>query len=298
MSLAFIGVGFAHLLVGVLLGFLQGLEHAGIDLYAYVPLIRHYYQGLAIHGVFNVLVFTTYFIGGFLLFAVGRGLQRPLITAGWGWATFWLMTVGLLLVDYTLFTNQASVLFTSYPPLQAHPLYYVGLALIVVGTWLMTVISVRTTLAWRRENPGQRTPLITFGALVTLIMWTAASVGIAVEFVGFLIPWSLGWLPGTDPLLMRTLFWMSGHPIVYFWLLPAYVTWYFMLPKQVGGKLFSEPLARLAFLLFIPLSLPVGFHHQYLDPGVSEGYKAIHAFLTFAVFMPSVITAFTVLASL
>src|SRR5690606_30931506 len=90
----------------------------------------------------------------------------------------------------------------------------------------------------------------------------------------------------------------TGHRLVYLWLLPAYVTWYFMLPKQVGGKLFSEPLARLAFLLFIPLSLPVGFHHQYLDPGVSEGYKAIHAFLTFAVFMPSVITAFTVLASL
>jgi len=298
LSLAFIGVGFAHLLVGVLLGFLQGLEHAGIDLYAYVPLIRHYYQGLSIHGVFNVLVFTTYFIGGFLLFVVGRGLERPLVTAGLGWVTFWLMTTGLLLVDYALLTNQASVLFTSYPPLQAHWTYYVGLALIVVGTWLMLVICLRTTFAWRRENPGKRTPLIAFGALATLIMWTLASVGIAVEFVGFLIPWSLGLWPGTDPLLMRTLFWFTGHPIVYFWLLPAYISWYFMVPKQVGGKLFSEPLARLAFLLFIPLSLPVGFHHQYLDPGVSEGYKAIHAFLTFAVFMPSAMTAFTVLASL
>src|SRR5690606_1171941 len=71
-----------------------------------------------------------------------------------------------------------------------------------------------------------------------------------------------------------------------------------MLPKQVGGKLFSESLARLAFLLFIPLSLPVGFHHQYVDPGVAEGYKFVHLVLTFAVFMPSAMTAFTVLASL
>ncbi len=298
LSLAFIAVGFAHLLIGVLLGFFQGLEHAGIDLYAYLPLIRHYYQGLSIHGVFNVLVFTTCFIGGFLFFVVGRGLKRPLESASLGWLTFWLSAVGVILVDYTLFTNQASVLFTSYAPLQAHPLYYIGLALVVVGTWLMLVISLRTTFAWRRENPGQRIPLIAFGANVTLIMWTMASIGVAIEFVGFLIPWSLGWLPGTDPLLMRTLFWLTGHPIVYFWLLPAYISWYFMVPKQVGGKLFSEPLARLAFLLFIPLSLPVGFHHQYLDPGVSEGYKAIHAFLTFAVFMPSAMTAFTVLASL
>src|SRR5690606_24991589 len=82
LSLAFIAVGFAHLLVGVLLGLLQGLEHAGIDLYAYVPLIRHYYQGLSIHGLCNVLVFTTCFIGGFLMFVVGRGLERPLETAG------------------------------------------------------------------------------------------------------------------------------------------------------------------------------------------------------------------------
>ena len=57
-------------------------------------------------------------------------------------------------------------------------------------------------------------------------------------------------------------------------------------------------MARLAFLLFIPLSLPVGFHHQFLDPGVSTGYKAVHAFITFGVFMPSMITAFTVLASI
>src|SRR5690606_8444547 len=109
--------------------------------------------------------------------------------------------VGIVMVDYTLFTNQASVLYTSYAPLQAHPLYYLGLALVVVGTWLMLVITLRTTLAWRRENPGKKLPLIAFAANATLIMWTLASVGIAIEFVGFLIPWSLGWLPGVDPLL-------------------------------------------------------------------------------------------------
>ena len=137
-----------------------------------------------------------------------------------------------------------------------------------------------------------------FGALATMIMWGMASVGIAVQFIFLLMPWSLGLTDGVDPLVSRTLFWFTGHPLVYFWLLPVYISWYFMLPKQAGGKLFSEPLARLAFLLFIPLSLPVGFHHQFLDPGVSTGYKAVHAFITFGVFMPSMITAFTVLASI
>ena len=71
-----------------------------------------------------------------------------------------------------------------------------------------------------------------------------------------------------------------------------------MLPKQAGGKLFSEPLARLVFWLFLVLSTPVGFHHQFTDPGIPAGWKAVHAVLTYAVFFPSMLTAFTVVASL
>ncbi len=296
LYLWFIGIGFAHLMVGLFLGFMQGMQHAGIDLYRTIPIVRHYYQGLTAHGVFNVMIFTTFFIAALLLFVTRTSLKKPL-NLKLGWTTFWVMTVGVILVDYSIFTNQASVLYTAYSPLQAHWTFYLGLALVVVGTWLQLLIIGKSVLEWRKENAGQRTPLLAFGALATLLMWGLASIPLAILFVGILLPWSLDLIPGVDVLFNRTLFWMSGHPLVYFWLLPAYVVWYFMLPRQVGGKLFSEPLARLSFLLFIPLSLPVGFHHQYVDPGVAEGYKFVHAILTFAVFMPSAITAFTVLAS-
>ena len=116
--------------------------------------------------------------------------------------------------------------------------------------------------------------------------------------VGFLLPWSLGWVQNTDPLLNRTLFWFTGHPIVYFWLLPAYVSWYMMIPKQVGGKLFSAGIVKGVFILFLLLSTPVGLHHQFTDPGIDEGLKFVHAFLTFGVFFPSMVTAFTLLAAL
>ena len=33
-----------------------------------------------------------------------------------------------------------------------------------------------------------------------------------------------GWTKGIDPLLARTLFWYTGHAIVYFWVLPAYIS--------------------------------------------------------------------------
>lgn len=129
-------------------------------------------------------------------------------------------------------------------------------------------------------------------------MWQIATLGIAVEILTMLLPWSLGLIDGTDPELARTYFWWTGHPLVYFWLLPAYASWYGMLPKQVGGKLFSDSLARFAFWMFLIVSVPVGFHHQFADPGVPQYWKFIHAALTYSVFFPSMITLFTVLASL
>jgi cytochrome c oxidase subunit 1 len=134
--------------------------------------------------------------------------------------------------------------------------------------------------------------------LVTFAMWSIASLGLAAEMLGMLIPWSLGWQTGTDPLLARTLFWFSGHPIVYFWLLPTYVSWYTLMPRQAGGRLFSDPMARASFILFLLLSTPVGLHHQFTDPGIGQGWKLLHAFLTFAVFFPSLLTFFNVVASL
>jgi cytochrome c oxidase subunit 1 len=113
----------------------------------------------------------------------------------------------------------------------------------------------------------------------------------------FLVPWSLGLTSGVDPLLTRTLFWLTGHPIVYFWLLPAYVSWYMAVPRRANGKLFSDPVVRVVFIMFLLLSTPVGLHHQFTDPGVDEGLKFVHGMLTFAVFFPSVITAFTLMAA-
>jgi cytochrome c oxidase subunit 1 len=152
--------------------------------------------------------------------------------------------------------------------------------------------------AWRKENPGVRTPFIALAILITMVMWQIATLGVAAEILFLILPWSFGWVGGTDPLLARSLFWFFGHPLVYFWLLPAYVSWYGMLPAQTNGKMFSDPLARLVFWLFLLFSTPVGFHHQYTDPGIPQAWKFIHMILTFGVGFPSLITAFTVVASL
>jgi cytochrome c oxidase subunit 1 len=136
------------------------------------------------------------------------------------------------------------------------------------------------------------------GIVATVVVWFLATAGVAAEMLLLLIPWSLGLRETVDPVLARTLFWWFGHPLVYFWLLPAYVLWYTVLPRQAGGKLFSDPLGRVVFVLFILLSTPVGLHHQFLDPGIPGGWKLAHTFATYAILFPSFVTAFTIVASL
>jgi cytochrome c oxidase subunit 1 len=295
----------AHMLVanvallgGIATGLLQGLEHAGFEFPASEYFLQSYYHSVSMHGVLNVLVWTTFFIAGFLPFISARAYAMPLRSPRLGWLTFWVMLAGLLIAAVPLAGNAATVMFTFYAPLQAHWAFYIGLTLVVVGTWLITVRLALSQRAWRAGHPGARTPLAAFMSLVTMAMWTLASVGLAASMLLMLIPWSLGLVAGTDPLLARTLFWLTGHPIVYFWLLPAYISWYVLVPRQAGGRLFSDPMARVSFLLFLVLSAPLGLHHQVTDPGIHAGWKLFQAFLTFGVFFPSLLTFFNVVASL
>lgn len=182
--------------------------------------------------------------------------------------------------------------------MKAHPAFYIGLTLVVIGSWGWCAVMLRALAGWRRNHRGVAVPLPMHGFMAAIIVWILATLGVAAEMLLQLIPWSLGFTDKIDPVLARTLFWWFGHPLVYFWLLPAYVIWYTVLPRAAGGRLFSDPLARLVFTLFIVMSTPVGFHHQLMDPGIPSGWKLLHTFNTLWILVPSFMTAFTVVASL
>ncbi|MBI4541402.1 MAG: b(o/a)3-type cytochrome-c oxidase subunit 1 [Gemmatimonadetes bacterium] len=257
-----------------------------------------YYLSVTAHGTLTALVFTTFFIMALGYVVAARALDRPLAGERLGWLSFWTALLGTLAVVAAILSGRATVLYTFYPPLKAHPAFYIGATLLIVGSWGWCAVMLRSYRAWRRENLSAPVPLAMHGMLATVIIWLIATVGVAAEVLLLLIPWSLGLTRTVDPLLARTLFWYFGHPLVYFWLLPAYVVWYTVLPKAAGGKLFSDPLARLVFVMFIVLSTPVGFHHQFMDPGISAGWKLFHTVNTLWILFPSFVTAFTVIASL
>jgi cytochrome c oxidase subunit 1 len=284
------------LVLGVYNGLLQALYRAGYITAAKFLGIE-YYQGLTLHGVINALVYTTFFEVAFGYVVFAHYLKCG-FKAGITWLAFALMLVGTLLAAAAMLTGQASVLYTFYPPLRAHPAFYIGAAMLVVGSWIPFFQWLYAYLGWRKSNPGRRTPLAVVGMLTTFIIWFICTLPLAWEVIVMLIPWSFGWVAGVDVPLARTLFWFFGHPLVYFWLLPAYAMYYVSLPALAGGKLYSDAAARLTFLLFIVLSAPVGLHHQFADPGIARSYKWMHGFLTFLVALPSFVTAFTVAASL
>jgi len=292
LALALIGLA-----LGGLMGLMQALDRVGIVIYKGL-LLQSYYQGLTIHGVLLAFLFTFGFGNAFVSLMAIRGFERPLASTFLVQGAFWTMLVGTVLAAYAILRNQATVLFTFYAPMRASSLFYLGAALLVVSTLLTTLNLVLTRRAWQREHPGERTPLLGFVSVVTYVMWALASLGVVVLVIFLLLPWQLGWIDTTDPQFNRILFWYTGHAIVYFWLMPAYISWYLLVPRQVGGRVFSDSLVRLVFILLLIFSVPTGLHHQYVDPGIPTVMKVVHLFTTFSVVYPSLVTAFTVMAAL
>jgi len=274
---------------------MQAISRANLE----VPFqsARMYYMSVTAHGVLMALVFTTFFIMA-LGYATAQRENGEIAMPRLAWMMFGLALLGVAMAVWAILSFKATVLYTFYPPLQAHPAFYIGLTLVVVASWGWCVSMIASWRESKRRNPDRAVSLAMHATTVNCLLWLLATMGVAAEMLFQLIPWSLGLVDRIDPLLARTLFWFFGHPLVYFWILPAYAIWYAVLPREAGGKLFSDPLARMVFTLFLILSTPVGLHHQFQDPGIPAAWKLFHTFNTMAISFPSLVTAFTVVASL
>jgi len=284
------------LIFGIYHGLMQVIYRSGIIHETAMAKID-YYQGLTLHGVINAVVLTTFFAVAFghatIIFYLKREPNKFMSRL-----SLWLMIIGTLMAAAAMFSGQASVLYTFYPPLRATPFFYLGAALLIIGSWFAFFAWVKTYREWMKENPGVKTPLAVLGTIVNFTVWFVCTLAVAYEVLVLLLPWSIGFTKTINVPLARMLFWFFGHALVYFWLLPAYIMFYSMLPKIAGGKLYSDNAGRLALFLFLILSVPVGVHHQFSEPVFERGTKLFQSILTYGVAIPSFITAFTIAASL
>jgi cytochrome c oxidase subunit 1 len=287
-------VAVAAFALGAMMAVMQALSRAGVELPFRTASL--YYLSVTAHGVLEALVFTTFFIMAIGYFVVETTVGR-IAGVVWAWSAFWVAVLGSLVTAAAILSGTSTVLYTFYPPLRAHPSFYLGATLLVVGSWIWSGVMIASYVVWRRGNRAARVPLAMHGMLAAVIIWLLATSGLAYEVVVMILPWSVGLVERIDPIVARTYFWWFGHPLTYFWLVPTYVLWYTLIPRVTGGKLFSDALTRVVFIQFILFSTPVGFHHQFTDPGISSGWKLVHTFTTYAIMFPSLVTAFSVTAS-
>src|SRR6516225_10098660 len=160
-----------------------------------------FYLVLTGHGANVLLFWIIFFEIAILYFASAVLLNSRLAGPKLAWLGFVLMVVGALMTNVAVLRGDSCVMFTSYPPMQASPWFYLGLILFAVGALIGCMIFFATLVVAREERTYEGSiPLVTFGAVTAAIIavFTIASGAI------ILIPtwlWSLGFISYIDPLM-------------------------------------------------------------------------------------------------
>jgi cytochrome c oxidase subunit I len=287
---SYLTVTFIALLLGGLLGLVQGLNRAGL---LELPSWFNYYQVLSAHGVLLLLVFCATFTIGYFYAGVSHTLGGLLpVVRKMAWIGFGLEVIGVALAATMIILGEASVMFTFYPPMAAHPVFYYGLVLIVLGIWTNSISIFIQVANWRKAHKGQHLPILAYFATGVHVLLVGSTLFVAAEVLFMIIPWVHGWVDGINVMLARTLFWAFGHTAVNIWYLTAVSVWYVVVPKIIGGSRWSDLLTRMVIVPLVIMNITGGFHHQIVDPAISPEIKFMHVFMSLAIGFPSLMTAY------
>jgi cytochrome c oxidase subunit 1 len=289
-------VAFAVFMLAIVLGAWQMLVRSPLP----APLANSslYYGSVTLHGTAMAYVVTTFFSMGFGYAVTATSLGRSVRGAAAAWIGFAICLTGTVMAVLAILSGEASVLYTFYPPLFGSTWYYLGVFLLIGGSMIWVALMIVNMIDWKRDNPGAPVPLPMFAITATAILWAWAASGVELELIGVILPRAFGLTSKIDSGLARTLFSVTLHSIVYFWLMPAYIAFYTIVPKAAGGRLYSDAMGRLTFIMFIVFSVPVGVHHLFMDPEIGLGFKYVQSFMTFLVALPTLLTVFSICASL
>jgi cytochrome c oxidase subunit 1 len=254
-----------------------------------------FYLVLTGHGA-NVLLFWIIFFEIAVLYLASAILLNSRIAAPkFAWLGFVLMVVGALLTNYAVLQGDSSVMFTSYPPMQATPNFYLGLILFAVGALIGTAIFFGTLVIAKEEGTYQGSiPLVTFGALTAAIIavFTIASGAV------ILIPtwlWSLGLISNIDSLLYRVVWWAMGHSSQQINVATHVSIWYLIAALVVGAKPLSEKVSRTAFFMYILFLQLASAHHLLADPGLDASWKIVNtSYMMYLAVLGSMVHGLTV----
>ncbi len=258
-----------------------------------------FYRVLTAHGL-NMLIFWIIFMEIAILYFAGTvPLKSRLASKPLAWISFVLMVAGAAVVNAMIWMGRADVLMTSYAPIQADPLFYLGVILFAVGA-LLGVINYFATvyIAKRDKTYAGSMPLVTFGATCAAIIAVAALLhGAAIYVPTFL--WSIGVIDHIDPAFYRSVWWGLGHMSQQINVCAMVSIWYLIGTLTVGSKPLNQAVCRGAFVLYVLFINLASAHHLLVDPGVSAGWKIWNtSYAMYLAVLASMIHGFTVPASI
>ena len=235
-----------------------------------------FYMYLTAHGLAMLAYWIIFFEIAVLYFASSTLLKSRLAAPRWAWAAFALMVIGVVVNLVAVFRGDSTVMFTSYVPLPANPMFYLGLILFAVGALIGCFVFLGTLVIARAEKTYEGSiPLVTFGALTAAIIaiFTIAS-GAIILIPTFL--WSVGYIKSIDPLTYRMIWWGFGHSSQQINVAAHVSIWYAIAAIVFGAKPMSERVSRGAFLLYILFLQLASAHHLLSDPGFSSEWKVFN----------------------
>src|SRR5512134_3409791 len=257
-----------------------------------------FYRVLTVHGMSMLIFFIIFFEMAVLYFGSAVMLNSRVAAPTLGWLGFVLMVGGALLVEWMMWTGQADVLFTSYVPLRAHPLYYLGIILFAVGALIVTGLFFATLVVAKRERTYEGSvPLVTFGGATAAIIAVITLLhGAAVYIPTFL--WSLD-IGTVDPQVYRLIWWGLGHSSQQINVAAMVSIWYLLGGLTIGAVVLNEKISRSAFVLYVLFISMASAHHLLVDPGFSPAWKVWNtSYAMYLAVLASMVHGFTVPAGM
>lgn len=257
-----------------------------------------YYRILTLHGLNMLIFWILFFEVAILYFACTTLLNARLFSRTVAWISIGMMVIGACMVDAIIFSGKADVLMTSYLPLLAHPLFYLGIILMAVGT-LIGVFNFFATLyvAKRDKTYEGSVPLVVFGALAAAIIAVVTLLHGAIVMIPT-FTFSMGWTSEPDSMWYRLVWWGLGHMSQQVNVCAMVAVWYFLATLTTGAKPLNEAVCRSAFVLYILFINLASAHHLLVDPGVGATWKIWNSsYAMYLAVLASMIHGFTVPAS-
>jgi cytochrome c oxidase subunit 1 len=257
-----------------------------------------FYRVLTGHGISMLIFFIIFFEMAVLYFAAGPLLNSRIAAPKFGWFNFGLMTLGAVLVEVMIWTGKADVLMTSYIPLRADPLYYLGIIFFAVGALGVCGQFFATLVIAKREQTYRGSlPLITFGAVTAAIIAVITLLHGAATYIPTFL-WSVG-LMNVDPQVYRMLWWALGHSSQQINVAAMVSIWYLLGAFTVGAVVLNEKISRTAFVLYILFISMASAHHLLVDPGFSSSWKVVNtSYFMYMAVLASMLHGFTVPAGI